>query len=95
MRKKAASRILAYVLTLCMIIGSITWPEITAKAESITQAAYSPAIKYSFLTIYHPEFIGFCRLFSPAFHLQPTCTCPLAGYPSASIFFMIPSSRAS
>ena len=35
MRKKAASRILAYVLTLCMIIGSITWPEITAKAESI------------------------------------------------------------
>ena len=37
MRKKAASRILAYVLTLCMIIGSITWPEITAKAESITK----------------------------------------------------------
>lgn len=36
MRKKAASRILAYVLTLCMIIGSITWPEITAKAETIT-----------------------------------------------------------
>ena len=37
MRKKAASRILAYVLTLCMIIGSITWPEITAKAETITK----------------------------------------------------------
>lgn len=36
MRKKAASRILAYVLTLCMIIGNITWPEITAKAETIT-----------------------------------------------------------
>lgn len=36
MRKKAASRILAYVLALCMIIGSITWPSITAKAETIT-----------------------------------------------------------
>ena len=36
MRTKAASRILAYVLTLCMIIGNITWPEITAKAETIT-----------------------------------------------------------
>ena len=37
MRKKAGSRILTYVLTLCMIIGSITWPEITAKAETITK----------------------------------------------------------
>ena len=37
MRKGTGSRILAYVLTLCMIIGSITWPEITAKAETITK----------------------------------------------------------
>lgn len=36
MRKGTASRILAYVLTLCMIIGSITWSNITAKAETIT-----------------------------------------------------------
>ena len=36
MRKGTGSRILAYVLALCMIIGSITWPSITAKAETIT-----------------------------------------------------------
>jgi len=39
MRKGTGSRILAYVLTLCMIIGSITWPEITAKAETITKGS--------------------------------------------------------
>lgn len=91
MRKKAASRILAYVLTLCMIIGSITWPEITAKAESITKDL-KPDTGWKTVTAATDEWSDYGKAeirFSPSSDLASMKAIADAGYKTLKITYAV------
>ena len=91
MRKKAASRILAYVLTLCMIIGSITWPEITAKAETITKDL-KPDTSWQTVTATTDEWSDYGKAeirFSPSSDLASMKAIADAGYKTIKITYAV------
>ena len=87
MRKGTGSRILAYVLTLCMIIGSITWPEITAKAETITKDL-KPDTGWKTVTAATDEWSDYGKAeirFSPSSDLASMKAIADAGYKTLKI----------
>lgn len=97
MRKKAASRILAYVLTLCMIIGSITWPEITAKAESITKDL-KPDTGWKTVTAATDEWSDYGKAeirFSPSSDLASMKAIADAGYKTLKITYAVDTFTAA
>ena len=97
MRKKAASRILAYVLTLCMIIGSITWPEITAKAETITKDL-KPDTGWKTVTAATDEWSDYGKAeirFSPSSDLASMKAIADAGYKTLKITYAVDTFTAA
>ena len=97
MRKKAASRILAYVLALCMIIGSITWPEITAKAETITQDL-KPDTGWKTVTAATDEWSDYGKAeirFSPSSDLASMKAIADAGYKTLKITYAVDTFTAA
>lgn len=91
MKKKAASRILAYVLALCMIIGSITWPEITAKAETIT-LDLKPDTSWQTVTAATDEWSDYGKAeirFSPSSDLASMKAIADAGYKTIKITYAV------
>lgn len=97
MRKKAASRILAYVLTLCMIIGNITWPEITAKAETIT-LDLKPDTGWKTVTAATDEWSDYGKAeirFSPSSDLASMKAIADAGYKTLKITYAVDTFTAA
>jgi len=97
MRKKAASRILAYVLTLCMIIGSITWPNITAKAETIT-LDLKPDTSWQTVTAATDEWSDYGKAeirFSPASDMASMKAIADAGYKTLKITYAVDTFTAA
>lgn len=97
MRKGTGSRILAYVLTLCMIIGSITWPEITAKAETITKDL-KPDTGWKTVTAATDEWSDYGKAeirFSPSSDLASMKAIADAGYKTLKITYAVDTFTAS
>lgn len=97
MKKKAASRILAYVLALCMIIGSITWPEITAKAETIT-LDLKPDTSWQTVTAATDEWSDYGKAeirFSPSSDLASMKAIADAGYKILKITYAVDTFTAA
>lgn len=91
MKKGTGSRILAYVLTLCMIIGSITWPEITAKAETITKDL-KPDTGWKTVTAATDEWSDYGKAeirFSPSSDLASMKAIADAGYKTLKITYAV------
>lgn len=97
MRKKAASRILAYVLALCMVIGSITWPEIAAKAETIT-LDLKPDTSWQTVTAATDEWSDYGKAeirFSPSSDLASMKAIADAGYKTLKITYAVDTFTAA
>lgn len=97
MRKGTGSRILAYVLTLCMIIGSITWPEITAKAETITKDL-KPDTGWKTVTAATDEWSDYGKAeirFSPSSDLASMKAIADAGYKTLKITYAVDTFTAA
>lgn len=91
MKKGTASRILAYVLAICMIIGSISWPTITAKAETIT-LDLKPDTSWKSVTAATDEWSDYGKAeirFSPSSDLASMKAISDAGYKTLKITYAV------